>query len=100
MEVRGRDGKRMTDHFANGMRTFHGFYTAGFPNFFMLGLSQNGFKPNVTDMLAEQAEHLSALIAAARSWGRPASRRREMRSMTGSGRSVKTRSAPASVPPP
>src|SRR3546814_13695433 len=60
----------MTDHFANGMRTFHGFYTDGFPNFFMLGLSQNGFKPNVTDMLAEQAEHISALIAAARSAGK------------------------------
>src|SRR3546814_17515337 len=52
------------------MRTFHGFYTDGFPNFFMLGLSQNGFKPNVTDMLAEQAEHISALIAAARSEGK------------------------------
>src|SRR3546814_15130910 len=36
----------------------------------MLGLSQNGFKPNVTDMLAEQAEHISALIAAARSEGK------------------------------
>src|SRR3546814_16349176 len=52
------------------MRTLHGFYTDGCPNFFMLGLSQNGFKPNVTDMLAEQAEHISALIAAARSEGK------------------------------
>ncbi|WP_338110846.1 NAD(P)/FAD-dependent oxidoreductase [Sphingobium indicum] len=70
MEVHGRGGRRMTDHFADGMRTFHGFYTDGFPNFFMLGLSQNGFKPNVTDMLAEQAEHISSLIAAARSEGK------------------------------
>ncbi|KEQ53537.1 flavin-containing monooxygenase [Sphingobium chlorophenolicum] len=70
MEVRGRGGKTMTEHFAKGMRTFHGFFTDGFPNFFMLGLSQNGFKPNVTDMLAEQAEHITALIAAARAEGK------------------------------
>ncbi|KEQ52402.1 flavin-containing monooxygenase [Sphingobium chlorophenolicum] len=70
MAIRGRDGKLMSDHFADGMRTFHGFFTDGFPNLFLLGSAQNGFKPNVTDMLAEQAEHLAGLIAAARAEGK------------------------------
>ncbi|MBI5132579.1 MAG: NAD(P)/FAD-dependent oxidoreductase [Rhodopseudomonas palustris] len=70
MEIYGRNGKRLTDQFTPRPRTLHGFFTDGFPNFFMLGLSQNAFKPNITDMLAEQAEHLCALIAAARSEGK------------------------------
>lgn len=70
MEVYGRDGKSLTDHFNRGLRTFHGFFTDGFPNFFMLGLSQNAFKPNITDMLAEQAEHITGLIAGARAEGK------------------------------
>ncbi len=69
MEVHGRAGETMSQHFAAGLRTFHGFLTDNFPNFFMLGLSQNGFKPNVTDMLAEQSEHVVGLIAAARAEG-------------------------------
>jgi len=70
MEVYGRDGVSLTDQFTPGPRTFHGFFTDGFPNFFMLGLSQNAFKPNITDMLAEQAEHLCSLIAIARAEGK------------------------------
>jgi cyclohexanone monooxygenase len=65
MEVIGRGGRTMTEHFAGGQRTFHGFLTDGFPNFFIIGLSQNGFKPNVTDMLAEQSAHVASLIKAA-----------------------------------
>ncbi len=69
MEVYGRNGETLSQHFAGGLRTLHGFFTDNFPNFFMLGLSQNGFKPNVTDMLAEQSEHVVGLIAAARATG-------------------------------
>src|SRR3546814_13057110 len=46
MEVRGRDGKRMTDHFANGKGLFHGLYTDGLLNLLILGLSQQGIQPN------------------------------------------------------
>lgn len=70
MEVYGRAGKSLTAHFSPRMRTLHGFFSDGFPNFFMLGLSQNAFKPNITDMLAEQAEHIMSLIDAARSEGK------------------------------
>src|SRR3546814_11017016 len=50
MEVRGRDGKRMPDHFVTGMRTFHGISHDAFPHFFMLGLHQNGFTPKLTNI--------------------------------------------------
>lgn len=69
MEVYGRDGKPLSEQFRAGARTLHGFFTDGFPNFFMLGVGQNGFKPNVTDMLAEQAAHLAGLISGARAAG-------------------------------
>jgi len=70
MEVYGRGGKSLSEHFSPRMRTLHGFLADEFPNFFMLGLSQNAFKPNLTDMLAEQAEHITSLIGAARSEGK------------------------------
>lgn len=67
--IRGVDGELLTDHFANGPRTFHGFYVHGFPNLFLLGSGNNGIKANFTDMLGEQAEHIAGLIADARASG-------------------------------
>lgn len=37
MGIRGRDGLALTDHWADGPRTFLGVQTAGFPNFFFPG---------------------------------------------------------------
>lgn len=62
--VRGVDGRTLADHFANGPRSFHGFHVHGFPNLFMLGMGQTGFKPNVTDMLAEHSEHIAGIVSA------------------------------------
>lgn len=67
--VRGVDGKTLADHFADGIRSLHGFYAAGFPNLFFLGMGQNGVKPNFTDMLTEQVEHLVGVISEARRAG-------------------------------
>lgn len=61
-EVYGRDGETLSSHYANGLKTLHGFYSHGFPNFFILGLSQNAFKPNIVDMLTEQSDHIVKLI--------------------------------------
>ena len=60
--IHGRDGKTLSEHHADGTRTFHGFYSHGFPNFFHLGVSQNGFKPNFIDMLGEQTDHVLKII--------------------------------------
>ena len=37
MGIRGRDGRALTDHWADGPTTFLGIQTAGFPNFFFPG---------------------------------------------------------------
>ena len=40
-EVYGRGGKSLTEHWADGLKTLHGFYSAGFPNCFHMGITQN-----------------------------------------------------------
>jgi cyclohexanone monooxygenase len=61
-DVIGRDGERMSEYFAKGARTLHGFCTHGFPNFFELGLSQNAFVVNFGFMLDRKAVHIARII--------------------------------------
>jgi cyclohexanone monooxygenase len=65
-EVYGRGGQTLTDYWAHGMRTFHGFLAHGFPNCFHLGLTQTGLSPNFTYMLDGQTKHIVALMNEAR----------------------------------
>ena len=58
-EVYGRDGRKLTDYWASGLRTLHGFYSHGFPNCFYLGVTQNTFTPNFPHLLDEQARHVA-----------------------------------------
>ena len=58
----GRDGVSLADAWADGMRTFHGFLSCGFPNCFHMGLTQTGLTANFTYMLDNQAQHVSQLI--------------------------------------
>jgi len=67
--VIGTGGRDLGQHYANGMKTLHGYSSHGFPNHFILGLSQNGFKANFTDMLGEQVEHVVGLISDVRKKG-------------------------------
>ena len=61
-EIYGRGGKTLTEHWANGTRTLHGFYSHGFPNCFHLGITQNALTPNFPHMLDEQVRHIAELI--------------------------------------
>jgi cyclohexanone monooxygenase len=61
--VKGRDGVSLFDHWADGMKTLHGFSTRGFPNWFYIGISQNALSVNMTAMFDEQARHISYIIA-------------------------------------
>ena len=61
-EVLGRDGQSLSQYWAKGMRTFHGFLSHGFPNCFHMGLTQTGLAPNFTYMLNGQATHISYLV--------------------------------------
>jgi cyclohexanone monooxygenase len=58
----GKGGEKLSEHWARGMKTLHGFMTAGFPNYFLMGMSQNGGSVNLTHVLDDQARHLAHLI--------------------------------------
>ena len=61
-EIYGRDGKSLTDYWADGVKTLHGFYSAGFPNCFHLGILQNALTPNFPHMLDEQTRHVADIV--------------------------------------
>ncbi|MDH4561232.1 MULTISPECIES: NAD(P)/FAD-dependent oxidoreductase [unclassified Pseudomonas] len=62
-EIVGSGGKTLSEHFSEGPRTLHGYYSHGFPNFFHLGISQNGYKVNFIDMLEEQVGHVVKVLS-------------------------------------
>ncbi len=59
-------GCRCSTHWADGLRTLHGFSTRGFPNWFYIGVSQNAFSVNMTAMFDDQARHIAYIIAETR----------------------------------
>ncbi len=61
-EVYGRGGKSLTERWADGLKTLHGFCSVGFPNCFHMGITQNGLTANFPHMLEEQAQHITELI--------------------------------------
>ena len=69
IEVNGRDGLSLFDHWADGLQTLHGFTTRGFPNWFYIGVSQNAFSVNMTSMFDDQARHVAYMIAETRRRG-------------------------------
>jgi cyclohexanone monooxygenase len=58
----GRDGQSLYDHWKDGYRTLHGLCAHGFPNWFTIGINQNGLSPNMTAMFDDQAVHVSHVI--------------------------------------
>ncbi|WP_104161032.1 NAD(P)/FAD-dependent oxidoreductase [Arthrobacter sp. ZGTC212] len=69
LPVTGRDGQTLLEAWSRGPRTLHGFYTHGFPNLFHLGSAQNANSVNFVHILAEQANHIAAVIAKGRETG-------------------------------
>ncbi|MEQ1866202.1 MAG: NAD(P)/FAD-dependent oxidoreductase [Micropepsaceae bacterium] len=61
-ELYGRGGERLSEKWSKGVRTFHGFHVAGFPNCFVVSNAQSGFTANFPHMLAEQARHVAYLV--------------------------------------
>ena len=61
-DIVGRNGVHLSDYWASGMKTLHGFSSHGFPNCFLMGLSQNGLSVNLTSMLDDQAQHIGYII--------------------------------------
>jgi cyclohexanone monooxygenase len=61
-EVYGRGGQSLTDYWAKGMKTLHGFFSNGFPNCFHMGPLQNAITANFPHALDEQAQHIRDII--------------------------------------
>jgi cyclohexanone monooxygenase len=61
-DVVGRDGVRLSEKWAAGLRTYHGLFSHGFPNIFFMGLTQTGTTISVPHMLQEQIDHLTYIV--------------------------------------
>jgi cyclohexanone monooxygenase len=61
-EVYGKDGQSLTDKWKDGVSTFHGFFSRGFPNLFIVSNSQSGFTANFPHMLNAQSQHMAYVI--------------------------------------
>ena len=68
-EVVGVDGQPLHDKWADGMISFHGMHSRGFPNCFVLSQTQSGMSVNFPHMIDEQSKHLAFLVASARERG-------------------------------
>ena len=58
----GKGGISLYDHWGDGYRTLHGLYAHNFPNWFTIGINQNGLSPNMTAMFDDQAVHVSYIV--------------------------------------
>ncbi|MCP5178489.1 MAG: NAD(P)/FAD-dependent oxidoreductase [Pseudomonadales bacterium] len=58
----GCNGQSLYTHWKDGFRTLHGLSSHGFPNWFTIGINQNGLSPNMTAMFDDQAVHVSYVI--------------------------------------
>jgi cyclohexanone monooxygenase len=65
IEINGRDGLSIYDHWAGGKPSLHGHSTNNFPNWFYIGVGQNGLTPNMTSMFDDQAKHVAYIIGEA-----------------------------------
>jgi len=62
-ELVGRDGVTLTDRWRDGVRTFQGLLTTGFPNCFIESIAQAGLTVNFPYLLDVQATHAAWIIA-------------------------------------
>jgi len=62
-EITGREGRRLSDHWRDGMRTLHGVHVHGFPNLFILQPFQGAnLISNVPHNLYDAARTIAALV--------------------------------------
>jgi cyclohexanone monooxygenase len=66
-EIVGREGRTLSQHWSDGLRTLHGLMAHGFPNCFFLGFTQTAITISVPMALNEQAHHVAYMVSEARS---------------------------------
>jgi cation diffusion facilitator CzcD-associated flavoprotein CzcO len=63
-DVMGRDGRLLSTHWSEGMRTLHGIHVHGFPNLFVVGPNQAAnLISNITHNLTEAGATIAAVVA-------------------------------------
>ena len=61
-EVYGRDGVALSQKWRDGVSTMFGMQTHGFPNCFIVGLSQTGVSANIPHVLDVQSRHIGYIL--------------------------------------
>jgi len=62
-ETYGRNGESLTDHWAEGVHTLHGMNVHGFPNLFIVGITQAAnLISNITHNLSEAGATIAAVV--------------------------------------
>jgi cyclohexanone monooxygenase len=61
-DVIGRNDESLFDHWKGGLKTLHGISSHGFPNWFFIGINQNGLSVNMTAMFDDQARHIAYIV--------------------------------------
>src|SRR5215217_542051 len=61
-DIEGRDGLSLYDYYEDGFRTLHGHSSRNFPNWFYIGVGQNGLSVNMTGMFDDQARHIAYIV--------------------------------------
>ncbi|MGI8754303.1 MAG: flavin-containing monooxygenase [Acidimicrobiales bacterium] len=63
-ETLGRGGLALSDHWADGMQSLHGIHVHGFPNLFIVGMSQGAnLVSNITHNLTEAGTTIASVVA-------------------------------------
>ncbi len=58
----GRDGTTLTEKWSEGARTLHGIHINGFPNCFLMSMTQTGFTVNFPYVIDLQARHIAYVV--------------------------------------
>ena len=62
-DVTGRDGVKLSDDWADGMRSLHGIHVHGFPNMFIVGMAQGAnLISNIPHNLVESGKTIAKVI--------------------------------------
>ena len=68
-QIYGVDGVSVSKKWQDGLSTFHGMHSKGYPNCFFFGPAQSGFTATYTYSLDEQSIHLAYILKTAKEKG-------------------------------
>ena len=69
-DLKGRNGQRLSEHWAKGLRTLHGLQMHGFPNAFMIQMNQGAnMASNIPHNIVDHAATLAQIVSHAEANG-------------------------------